>query len=37
MDTLYIIYGHLCGEKVVNSASFNNKYDAYLSNMSMSS
>lgn len=37
MDILYIIYVHLGGEKVVNSASFNNKYDACLSNISMSS
>lgn len=37
MDTLYIIYGRIGGEKVVNNASFNNKHDTYLSNMSMSS
>lgn len=39
MDILYIIYGHLSGEKVVNTsvARFKNKYDACLSNISMSS
>lgn len=36
MDIMYIMYGHLSSEKVVNSASFNNKFDACLSNISMS-